>query len=283
MAIYLGIDGGGSGCRAAVADAEGRILGRGSAASANIWTDLPGAAENILAAARDALAEGAPGAREAEVAAVLGLAGANVPEAARGLARLLPFGRVAIESDAVVALKGALGDADGITAAIGTGSVFGAQRGGAITMIGGWGLKLGDHGGGAALGRALCVDALLAHDGEIAATPLLEGLVARHGGPAGLVVWGTRASPADFARLVPELLAAAAAGDPAAEAILVRAEAEVARAIDRLGRDGALPVTFLGGLGGVFATRLAARYAGRIRPARGTGLDGALLMARRLA
>ena len=282
MTLYLGVDGGGSGCRAAVADAAGRVLGQGSAASANIWTDPEGALANILAAARAALAEAAPGAGTGEVNAVLGLAGANVAGAAERLAPGLPFTRVRIESDAVVALKGALGDEDGITAALGTGSVFGAQRGGVVRMIGGWGFQLGDHGSGAVMGRALCEAALLAHDGQVERTPILAALLAEHRGPAGLVAWGKAAAPADFARLVPRILDGAAAGDPAAAAILARAEAEVARAIDRLMADGPVPVAFLGGLGPVFAARLAGRYGGLIRAPRGTGLDGALLMARRL-
>ena len=50
MTLYLGVDGGGTGCRAAVADADGRILGRGEAASANIWSDPEGARASIVAA-----------------------------------------------------------------------------------------------------------------------------------------------------------------------------------------------------------------------------------------
>jgi len=40
-------------------------------------------------------------------------------------------------------------------------------------------------------------------------------------------------------------------------------------------------VVFLGGLGTVFADRLAGRFA--IRPALGTALDGALMLARETA
>ena len=278
--LYLGVDGGGSGCRAAVTDAEGRRLGEGAGASANIWTDPEGARASILAAAEAALA--GTGAGLGEVTAVLGLAGANVAGAAERLAPGLPFARVRIESDAVVALKGALGDEDGISAAIGTGSVFGAQRGGRVAMIGGWGFQLGDHGSGAVMGRALCAAALLAHDGEVARTPLLARVVAERGGPAGLVAWGKGAAPADFARLVPGLLAAADEGDPAAEAVLAGAAEAVARAIDRLMAEGPVPVAFLGGLGPLFAGRLAARYPGLLRAPKGSGLDGALMLARRL-
>lgn len=278
MAVYLGIDGGGTGCRAAVVDADGSLLGGAEGASANIWTDPDGALANIMATARQALA--GTGVADADVVAVLGLAGANVSGAAARVVAALPFGRVAVESDAVVALKGALGDGDGIAAALGTGSVFGSQRAGRVAMIGGWGFQLGDWGSGAVMGRALCAEALLAGDGEVPSSPLLARVLAERGGAEALVAWGKDARPADFARLVPGMIAAAAEGDGAAEAVLARATADVARAIDRLMRDGPLPVAFLGGLGPVFAARLAGRYP--VQAAKGSGLDGALLLARRL-
>ncbi|HRO12300.1 BadF/BadG/BcrA/BcrD ATPase family protein [Amaricoccus sp.] len=277
MELFLGMDGGGSGCRAAVADRQGRILGRGEGGAANIWSHPEGALASILATAGAAAA--AAGVDPARLDAVLGLAGANMADARARLAGRLPFASVRIETDAVVALKGALGAADGIAATLGTGSVFGLQRGGAVRILGGWGFLLGDQGGGARLGRALLEAALLAHDGLAETTPLLAAVLAAHGGPEGIVAFGRRAAPADFAAEVPRLLAAEAAGDPAARAILREAEAAVAASIDRLGA-APLPVCFLGGLGPEFARRLAPRYPGRIRPPLGSGLDGALAMAR---
>ena len=94
------------------------------------------------------------------------------------------------------------------------------------------------------------------------------------GGPAAIVAFGQRAAPADFAREVPRVLRAEAAGDPAARAIMGEAEAAVAAAIDRLQADGPLPVCFLGGLGPEFAGRLAARYPGMIRPPQAPGSTG---------
>ena len=253
--------------------------GAEQAASANIWSDPETALVNIMAAAGDAVAA-AGGAGLGDVTAVLGLAGANVAEAATRLTERLPFARARIETDALIALKGALGDADGITATLGTGSVFGVQRGGAVRMIGGWGFLLGDQGSGARIGRALLERALLAADGLADPTPLLDRVLEQQGGPAGVVAFGRRAVPADFAKEVPAILDALTAGDPAAAAIVAEADAAVALAIDRLQADGALPVCFLGGLGPTFAARLAPRYPGLIRPPLGTALDGALAMAR---
>ncbi len=55
MTFFLGIDGGGTGCRAALADADGLIIGQGQGGPANINTDVEGAAVNILAATAQAL------------------------------------------------------------------------------------------------------------------------------------------------------------------------------------------------------------------------------------
>ena len=185
-------------------------------------------------------------------------------------------------SDAVVALKGALGDDDGITAAIGTGSVFGVQRGGAVRMIGGWGFQLGDHGSGAAMG----------------AGALRRGAArARRGGRARRRCWrgsspstaGRPGSSPGARRRAGGLRPAGAAGPrggggrrPGGGGDPRRAEAEVARAIDRLMADGPAPVAFLGGLGRPLRGRLGGRYGGLVRAPKGSGLDGALLLARRL-
>ena len=121
MTFVLGIDGGGTGCRAALADADGRIIGQGQGGPANINTDVDAAAVNILAATAQAL-EGT-GADPRDLIATLGLAGGTMATATERLAGLLPFARVQIVNDAVTAARGALGTQDGILAAIGTGSV----------------------------------------------------------------------------------------------------------------------------------------------------------------
>ncbi|MFC6489993.1 hypothetical protein ACFP9U_18710, partial [Nitratireductor sp. GCM10026969] len=59
--ILLAVDGGGTGCRALVADAQGRVLGRGESGAANIMTDPEGALRHVLeAAGRAADAAGLP-------------------------------------------------------------------------------------------------------------------------------------------------------------------------------------------------------------------------------
>lgn len=275
MHLFLGIDGGGTGCRAAVADASGMVLGRAEAGPANIASDPAGAAANILKAAGAALA--AAGGGEI-VAAGLGLAGANAAGAADRLRGVLPFRRVAVVTDGITAVKGALGAADGVVAALGTGSVFAVQRGGAIRQIGGRGLILGDEASGAWIGRALISAALRAVDGFAPVSPLVEGVLEEMGGPDGAVAFSLSARPVDFAALAPRVVESR---DPAAQAIMARAERDVAEAVALLRGGDDLPVVFLGGLGTVFATRMAGRFP--VQAARGTALDGALMLAREAA
>lgn len=275
MQLILGVDGGGTGCRAAVADLSGRVLGRGEAGAANIASEPDGAAGNIRLAVDKALRQA--GATGTSIrSAVLGLAGANLPGAPERLAETLPYPRVEIVTDAITAARGALGDKDGIVAAIGTGSVFAVQRAGEIRQYGGYGFLLGDEGSGASLGRALLSRVLRAHDGVLPMTPLLAKLLDDMGGPGQIVAFAFTARPADFAALAPRIIDNA---DPAAQAILTEAEADVARMLDTLQAGTGLPVVFLGGLGAHYARRFQTRWP--ILPALGNGLDGALQLAAR--
>lgn len=275
MQLILGVDGGGTGCRAAVAALSGQVLGRGEAGAANIASDPDGARQNIQIAVGMALAKA--NATQTDIRhAVLGLAGANLPGAPERLAASLPYPRVQIVTDAITATRGALGEDDGILAAIGTGSVFAVQRGQEIHQYGGYGFILGDEGSGASLGRALLARALRAHDGVLPMSPLLSTILTEMNGPGGIVAFAFAAQPADFAALAPRITAS---DDPAAIAILTATETEVAATLNVLQAGTGLPVVFLGGLGPHYARRFQSRWP--IRSALGSGLDGALQLAQR--
>lgn len=272
--FFLGLDGGGTGCRAVLTDADGRVLGRGEGGPANINSDRDGALAAIMATAEQALGGRDP----AEVAACLGLAGANISGARNWLGPMLPFGRVRVVHDAITAVAGALGAGDGIVAAIGTGSVFSRQLNGEVESIGGWGPILGDEAGGAWMGRLFLSNVLRSVDGLELQTPLTRATLARLGGEQEIVALARVATGADFARQARFMLEDAQ--DPAAQAVLDAASTHVIAAIERLQPEQPLPVTFTGGLGPIFADLLFDRWSQR--PARGTPLDGAILLAREL-
>lgn len=265
--LYLGLDGGGTGCRARLSDAEGAVLAEAQAGPANIASDFDAAFANIM----QAVTQLAIPAGE-DISAVLGLAGANLSGAGPRLEATLPF-RARVVQDVVTSVRGALHDADGIVAAIGTGSVFARQIGGKILSTGGWGLRLGDEGSGAWIGHALVALAARALDGRFERTPLLTRLTHDLGGSTGLVAFSLSATPADWATLAPQVFDTT---DTAALTVLAAARAEIRAAIEHLQPQGAQhPVVWLGGLG----VRLAMDDWPRLAP-RGTSLDGALWMAR---
>ena len=68
-----------------------------------------------------------------------------------------------------------------------------------------------------------------------------------------------------------------ASDDAAARAIMAQAVEEVRGSLVALQGSAALPVTFIGGLGPVYASRITDWPQ---RPAAGSALDGALLLAR---
>ncbi len=276
MNLFLGVDGGGTGCRVALADGQGHILAHADGGAANIASNPETALANILTASRAAAAQAFGDQAEAvlpRIRAGLGLAGANASGAAGWLGAHLPFAQSRIKTDAITAVKGALGAADGIVAAMGTGSVFAIQHAGRIRQIGGWGFWLGDEGSGAALGRALLARALRARDGVVLMTPLLQALLDEFASPDRLVTFSLTARPGDYAAFAPRLLTS---DDPAAQAILAAAVAEVRATIAALQPKTALPVTFIGGLGPAYAARLT-DWPQHL--AVGNALDGALQLA----
>ena len=54
---FIGIDGGGSGCRVAITDASGTILGEGRGGPANATTDMKATLANLQDALNDAVEE----------------------------------------------------------------------------------------------------------------------------------------------------------------------------------------------------------------------------------
>ncbi|SOC13666.1 BadF/BadG/BcrA/BcrD ATPase family protein [Rhodobacter maris] len=265
--IYLGIDGGGSGCRAVLADAAGAVLARAESGPANIASDFDTAAARLDALAREVI-----GARPmAEVRAVLGVAGANLSGAGPRLAAMLPF-RAKVVQDIATSLRGALGADDGIVAAIGTGSVFARQRAGEMRVIGGWGFRLGDEASGAWMGRLMLNRITRMIDGYAPLTPLAKAVLADLGGGPGLVSFTLTKTPGDHARLVYRM--AAALEDPLSQEVLAETRGELRRAIGVLQCDPPLPVVWQGGLGATLALDDWPR-----QEPQGTALDGALAMA----
>ncbi len=278
--FLVGIDGGGSACRAAVADRDGRVLGAATGPAANPTTDFDAAVAS-LAATLDAALWQAGLDRQALRSARghAGLAGV-IDDAVAGRVRAaLPVARLRVTDDRPTNMRGALGRRDGAVAAIGTGSFLGRQSGGERRFAGGWGLVLGDEASGAWLGRGILAAALLAEDGLLAPSPLTVALLEDTGGPGGAVIFARDAAPPDFAALAPRVVEAAAQGDANALALMRDGAEYVRRALTALGFRGGEPLCLMGSLGPHYAGYLGPDLtAGLTRP-EGSALDGALALA----
>jgi glucosamine kinase len=282
--FVIGIDGGGTSCRAALATVDGVVIGRARSGAANIRTDLTGARSNIVEAARQAFtAAGRDPELIALTPAILGLAGANVGTYRQQLEAILPFSTSRVETDAEIALEGAVGAGDGAMAILGTGTAYMARKNGVSRAIGGWGFQVGDQGSGARIGRDLLEQTLLAYDGVREGSQLTQSMMAVfRNNPEDVVEFTTNAKPGDFGGFAPKVFEHAEKGDSVANWILGRAIADVEAALGALDLAEDAPLCLLGGLGPLYAPRLSRRYQALLKPPLDDALGGAVQMAVRI-
>jgi glucosamine kinase len=277
--LYLGVDGGGTRCRARLANRAGDILGEGTAGPANLRLGLDTAFASVIDAARRCLAEAGLGEEAlARTSACLALAGATEPrELAAARSRHLPFRHTLIISDAQAACIGAHAGEDGGAIIVGTGSVGWAMIGGRQFRVGGWGLPLSDEGSAAWMGREALRMALRAHDGRIAPTALLRRLLDEFAGdPYTIVRWADIARPAEFGRLAPLVVEYAKQLDPAAVELMQRAAHHIDRMAARLIGHGVVRIALAGGLAPHLEGWLAPQTRQYLVAPQGDALAGAL-------
>lgn len=277
MTYFLGVDGGGTGCRALICDATGAPLGSGTAGSANIASDLNSARDNILLATHAAItAANLPANTIHDLVAYLGLAGGNLDNAVSQLSEILPFRKMQIGNDAVIALEGAIGPKDGAAAIIGTGSIFVQRNAGTIIPRGGWGLTVSDHASGARLSRSLLEISLLAHEHIRPQSPLTQKTMASfNDDPQTLVEFVQSASPADFGAFAPDIFEFAEQDDATATAIIGEAARVIEDILNAMGLQAGEPFCMLGGLGPKYMPYLSAAYREQVQPPLANAVSGA--------
>ena len=251
---WVGIDGGGTSTRALVADAQGRILGRGEAGASALGQGAEQAWRHVAEAVARA---GVSGLELRDCALGLGLSGTGVPAQLQALVAADPgVARFTLVTDGLVALLGAHGGEPGALMISGTGSVAEAlMPDGRRRMVGGWGWQIGDEGSGAWLGQLAMKLAQAAYDGRAAAGPLVQAVWAQAGATReALLAFCAQAGQGGYAGLAP-LVFEHEADDPAAAALL----AEAAGALEALA--AALHPTLPLALAGSIALRLSSRFS----------------------
>jgi len=279
---FIGIDGGGTSCRAALADGNGTIIGRGKSGASNILTDPDNALRHITEAASLAFQEAGLSPDLSAASAVLGLAGNNVGDAVNYVKALLPFKQSDIVSDGVIALQGAIGDEDGAIGIVGTGTVYIARHEGKLHSVAGWGFQVSDLGSGARLGQLALQESLLAYDNIHPMTELGRAVLAEFGGnPEAVVDFARLAKPGDFGRHTPRVFEFAGRGDETALRILKTGAAGIDEALDAVNgiTKGKGRLCLLGGLGPLYPPYLAERHRARLSEPLADALTGAVALA----
>lgn len=248
MTRILGVDGGGTGTRAALVDERGRVLGCGASGPGNLRDVGPEALERHLReAAAGAFAAAGAMSGPADVAflglaSVVGDADRATAAACAVRAGLAPTGRVIVDHDLRVAHAGALAGRAGIVLIAGTGSsCYGRDESGREARAGGLGSLFDDGGGAFDLGRRALAAVARAEDGRGPGTALSLAVLTAvgaaevrdlvrltaPGGPLG------RPAIASLARVVTE---GAAAGDRVARELLEKGAEELAACVAAVAR-----------------------------------------------
>jgi N-acetylglucosamine kinase-like BadF-type ATPase len=261
MRYYIGVDGGASKTDAIVIDQNGEAHGRGLAGGSNhLRVGIEEATRNVERAVNKALVEAGVAIRDVEYA-YCGIAGADHPvhhqRVVDSLRVFFPRGNFIVDTDARIALTGAVGFGPGIVIIAGTGSVaFGRNASNDESRAGGWGPTIGDEGSGFWIAREGLSAIVRAHDGRGFATLMTSLLCEDYDmcSPDDLprFVYATTTHADDIARYGKLVIEAAQSGDEVARDILSRAGSELAECVLAVARqlhmsDSEFDVAHVGG------------------------------------
>jgi len=316
MALFLGIDGGGSRTQACLGDERGRILAKATAGPSNpVKVGIEAAKKELLRAAhavlcrvptrpagdKPPLAGRARGRRQHPLLAAVcaGVAGVDRPVVSRPLLawlrKAIPARHYLLTTDMAIALHAALGTHAGMIVESGTGSfAYARNRRGETLRVGGWGAAFDDPGSGYDLGRKAIMAALRDFDGRGERTVLTSRICRTLKLSDITQIVPKKLDPQQVAALFPLVLEAARQGDPVARRLCSQAAfdlAQMAVALGRrLGRRATVPVVCAGGVFRSSPTlrRRFARHVrqgmpgARVRLLQHEPVEGALAMAREL-
>lgn len=265
--LFIGIDGGGTKCRACVFSADNKVLGSGLGGPANPFQGEEQAKLAILQSVEIALTNAnLPSSAMGDLIVGAGLAGVNLPSVFESMNTWQhPFKKMYLTTDLHTACLGAHEGAEGAVIIAGTGSCGYALVNGHATMLGGHGFPFGDIGSGAWLGLAALKAVLLASD-ELGPRTTLSDLLGEHLHAEGVMLVDKMgaASPSDYAQLARFVIAAAEQEDDVAIAIMHEGAAYLSALAEKLWAAGAQRMAFIGGLAESLTPWLTPSVAARL-------------------
>lgn len=232
----IGVDGGGTKTEFVLLDYSGNVIGRAKGDSTNYQAVGGEKLKEELLKGFNSLISSTNVASNKIEHIFLGLAGAGRESDRKEIVGLFNDGefnkKIAVDSDAMVALAGAFGTGPGIIIIAGTGAIcFGKNREGKIVRSGGWGYLLGDEGSGYFIGREAIIAALKDLDGRGEKTKLKSSLE-KHFNLSVMdqiipQIYQNRIDRVAIADLAPIVFEHAGQGDAVAEEIIRRTGKEL--------------------------------------------------------
>ena len=235
MAIYLGIDGGGTKTVCAVGD-ESRVLAKATSGGSNVVRSGEALArESLLTTIRDACAPATV--KTSDIRRVcVGGSGAARPEVAAFVRRVvgeIASCEVLVVGDMETTMYAAFEDGPGVVVIAGTGSIaYGRNAQGKTLRAGGWGFAVSDEGSGQWIGRTAVSEGLRARD-EGRSSALLDAVADRWRveGVEELVRTANGTPPPNFSDLFPVVTHQSDSHDDVACQVLKRAGAELSELV----------------------------------------------------
>lgn len=269
--LFLGVDGGGSKCRAVIAGADGVVLGSGVGGPANPFQNFDQSIHSITTATSQALTSaGLAQESSRNLRACLGLAGVNVPAVHQRVMQWAhPFREMWVVTDLRIACLGAHGGQDGAVIIAGTGSCGYSVVENREVLYGGHGFPCGDNGSGAWTGLEAVKQVLHALDGLAEATGLTKRISAHlqaHDAVSVVERLGDHTA-SEYAKLAPIVFTAAAEGDPVALRIVREGAAYLDELAHRLWATRPPRMSLIGGLATLVTPWLDKDVAARLSPA----------------
>ena len=219
--FYLGIDGGATGTRFALADKDGHILRQAMRGSSNAFDIGMDAAQSVL---EGGIREVLSGISYADVCVFAGLSGGSSGENAPIFAEFFSrfgFRKAACRSDMANAVEVCLRGQNGIAVIAGTGSVICVMKDGVMHRIGGYGYLFDKGCCGYGIGASGFSAVLHAADGSGEKTALSASFEAKLGKTASAALGDIyRRGKTYIASFAPLVFEAYAAGDAVAESIV---------------------------------------------------------------
>ena len=285
-ALFIGVDGGGTKCKARLESSGGALLAEAVTGPANPATDFILAVDSILQACQQVVQQaGYADSALAFCHVVMGLAGVNVPRVQSQMQHWShPFASLSVTTDLHIACLGAHAGRDGAILITGTGTAAFSTVDNQQYLFSAQGFPLGDRSSGAWFGWQAVVATLDSLDGLIEETELTKSICRTLGVQSNtdLISCCIGYKATDYAQLAPAVLRFRQLGDPCALEITDRALHYIQALLRRLQQTAAPRIAMIGGLAPFLADLLPEDLQQQLSPVLGPPEVGAVALARQL-